>query len=333
MTKIELTKRGHQLIVREKVKIAEGNINSVQLEVDMADDTMWGLSGAAIFSNDAVENGKTYSVAMMPGEVGDMPDFNFRLCTVPHEVLSESGQLSISLEFAEGSTVEKTTIAKLNVLKSLQHEETVVEPTLNLYLQYVDAMHQKSNEIRGDLSEQITEQLEAQNQEFAETLEAHKKELADHVVELNGDYYTKDDTDEQIDEKIDEKIYELNEEIRSGHLWQSIDLESSFRETSIEVAELKGVNRISILFKNAPYEYAVFTGMVLHGESAEYEFPCIDIEGSKITVYSRTIEIGSNINGDNYINISDCTYYDTENDKISVDNEKLIPVKMLTHSC
>lgn len=162
MTQIKLHTVDQHLIVTKKVKIAAGDINSVSLHVEF--DEPWGEfpEKKAIFSNSSVNNGGTMDVLLIENS-----------CIVPHEVLSTDGTLSISITaYKRDETIKKTsTTAKLKVLESLTDASTTVEPSLDLYMQYLAAINTAINPITVEVAAQLAANLEAVTGLLAEQAE------------------------------------------------------------------------------------------------------------------------------------------------------------------
>lgn len=154
MTVLRLLTSDQHLVAAHKVKIAAGDINSLILHVEFDDAWDEFIVRKALFENDSV-NGDTQDILLVGNE-----------CIVPHEVLSAAGVLSISVTgyTTDGVTKKTSTIVKMKVHESLTDATTTIEPTMDLYMQYLAAMNSKVDpvlsEIRTNLLAELNERLE-----------------------------------------------------------------------------------------------------------------------------------------------------------------------------
>lgn len=146
LTQIKLRTSDQHLIAAQKVRIAKGDINSVLLHVEF--DSAWEdfTERKVLFSNDSVNGGDTQEVILIGGE-----------CIVPPEPLSKSGIMSISVTgyTSDGTTKKTSTIVKLKVLESLSDATTTVEPTMDLYMQYLAAVNEEVNPIAANMNKKL----------------------------------------------------------------------------------------------------------------------------------------------------------------------------------
>ena len=131
MTTIQLVTADQNLAAVGKVKIASGDINSVQLAVDF--DSAWDEFVARTATFHTSKDSTVHEMLL----TDDM-------CIIPHEVLAESCTLFIGVRGAkvDGSAVKTSTLAKYNVVEGAAPGYTTIKPTMDLYQQYLAAMQE-----------------------------------------------------------------------------------------------------------------------------------------------------------------------------------------------
>ena len=152
MTTLYLTTSDQHLITAQKVKIASGDINSVQLCVTF--DSLWDNYPArtAVFytSNDDTR----IEVLLIDNA-----------CVIPSEVLTESCILYVGIRgvSSDGTKVKTSAIVQHKIVPGVGSGKTTISPTMDLYQQYIAAMDNRVdpifNEIRTKLAEDFAEQL------------------------------------------------------------------------------------------------------------------------------------------------------------------------------
>jgi hypothetical protein len=141
MTTIKLRTSDQHLIVTNRVKLAKGDINSVDLRVYL--DSAWDEfpNVSAIASNDAV-NFPGMDFLLAPNFGGSYHEGG-----IPSIYLSKAGTLSISITGVsnDGTKKKTSTIVKMKVYESLVNAETTIEPEIDLYMQYLAALKEEVN--------------------------------------------------------------------------------------------------------------------------------------------------------------------------------------------
>lgn len=153
MTTLYLTTSDQHLITAQKVKIASGDINSVQLCVTF--DSLWDNypERTAVFytSNDETK----IEVLLIDNA-----------CVIPSEVLSESCILYVGIRgvSSDGTKVKTTAIVQHKIIPGVGAGATTIAPTMDLYQQYIAAMDNRVdpifNEIKASLAAQLTDFFE-----------------------------------------------------------------------------------------------------------------------------------------------------------------------------
>lgn len=128
MTTINLTTLDQMLVVAMKPKIASGDQNSVLLHVDF--DAEWdGYAKSGVFFTE--KNKTVYEMIMTAGE-----------CTVPHEVLAESGILYIGVRGvnSDNNTVKTSDLVRYRIEDGAPvGDGTTVDPTPDVYQRLLTA--------------------------------------------------------------------------------------------------------------------------------------------------------------------------------------------------
>lgn len=126
MTTISLFANDQLLTVVSKPKIASGDMNSVLLHVDF--DPIWDrFAKSAVFFTS--NNDTVYEMILNDGE-----------CTVPHEVLEESGTLFIGVRGvdSDNDAIKTSTLVKYKVEDGAPvGDGTSVDPTPDVYQQMI----------------------------------------------------------------------------------------------------------------------------------------------------------------------------------------------------
>lgn len=128
MSIISLVATDQLLSVAMQPTIAAGDKNSVQLNVDFSEE--WdGYARSAVFFHTS-DTESIYEMVLVHGQ-----------CTVPHEVLTESGVLYIGVRGVNSDTLVKTsTLVKYKIKDGAPSGNgTSVEPTPNVYQQLLSA--------------------------------------------------------------------------------------------------------------------------------------------------------------------------------------------------
>ena len=129
MTTIGLVANDQLLVVNLKPKISSGDQNTVKVHVDFSDD--WdGFGKSAVFFT-ARDRDTVYEKVLTSGE-----------CTLPAEVMVESGTLYIGIRGVNSSRseVKTTTLIKYNISEGTPTSNaTEVKPTPNIYQQLLTA--------------------------------------------------------------------------------------------------------------------------------------------------------------------------------------------------
>lgn len=130
MTTINLFANDQHLTAVFKPKIASGDMNSVLLHVEF--DPIWDrFTKSAVFFTSSDET--VYEMILTDGE-----------CTVPHEVLAESGTLFIGVRgvSAENSAIKTSTLVKYKVDAGAPvGDGTTVDPTPDVYQQIMERLN------------------------------------------------------------------------------------------------------------------------------------------------------------------------------------------------
>ena len=128
MTKIYLVAADQTLTVRQKPKVASGNINTVYVNVEFS--SHWdGFGKSAVFFRDE-KGAKPIEKVLTAGE-----------CVVPPEVLVDSGVIFIGIRGVDSNGEVKTSaLIKYKIDDGApEGEGTTVEPTSNVYQQLLTA--------------------------------------------------------------------------------------------------------------------------------------------------------------------------------------------------
>ena len=159
MTSLYLTTSDQHLITSQKVKIASGDINSVQLCVNF--DSMWDNYPArtAVFYTSKDE---TKIEVLLTDNA----------CVIPSEVLAESCILYVGIRGVsmDGTKVKTSVIVQHKIVPGVGAGATTIEPTMDLYQQYIAAMNERVDPIFGEVKTTLAEQLSAQMAEIMDIL-------------------------------------------------------------------------------------------------------------------------------------------------------------------
>lgn len=180
MTTISLVANDQLLSVALNPKLASGDQNSVTLHVDFS--TEWdgyARSGVFFTSNDETP----YEKVMTNGE-----------CTIPAEVLAETGVLFIGVRGvnADNNAVKTSSLVKYKISEGAPAGEgTEVEPTANVYQQLLTAYGKTDAAILKEVADRksaITAEENARKSEI--TAEATARKQADAVLEARMNTFT-----------------------------------------------------------------------------------------------------------------------------------------------
>lgn len=150
MTKISLITQGQQLICANKVVIAAGDINSVELKVEF--DSAW---------DDYPAKSATFYTSSNP-TVQEMLMLN-NSCIVPFEVMTESCVLFIGVRgvSADGERVKTSTLAKYKISEGATAGDKTLTPTMDLYQQYLAALKTEADPVLMALKEELQASIQA----------------------------------------------------------------------------------------------------------------------------------------------------------------------------
>lgn len=159
MTTLYLTTSDQHLITAQKVKIASGDINSVQLSVTF--DSLWDNYPArtAVFYT---SNDDTKIEVLLIDDA----------CIIPPEVLTEPCILYVGIRgvSSDGAKVKTTAIVQHKIVPGVGAGATTIEPTMNLYQQYIAAMDARVDPIFNEIKSRLAEQQAAHMAEITDLL-------------------------------------------------------------------------------------------------------------------------------------------------------------------
>lgn len=252
MTTIQLLTNDQHLIAVQKVKLASGDVNSVALNV--AFDSMWDRYAArtAIFYTS--KDDTKYEMLLTDGK-----------CTVPHEVLADEAALYIGVRAAttDGTAIKTSSIVQLKIKQGANAADTTIEPTMDLYQQYLAAAKNQTDPILNEMKANI-------NKVFSENIEAIRAEIQGVVLWTNPD-----EKAEFLPQVIPLDLAEY-ERVRITFKYTSnddaYDVYKSYAEL---VCTTKGI----------PYA-ATVTGKCCEGETKNDDFHC-----RTVTVFDTGIDV------------------------------------------
>lgn len=159
MTILNLITSDQHLISAQKIKLASGDINSVQLKV--AFDSAWDShpTRTAVFYTSL--NPTKYDALM----VDDM-------CVIPAEVLEKPGLLHIGVRGVsmDGTSVKTSSIAQHKIVQGAEMEAMTIAPSMDLYQQYIAAMDARVDPIFTEIKAQLAAQHAAHMAELTDLL-------------------------------------------------------------------------------------------------------------------------------------------------------------------
>lgn len=159
MTSLYLTASDQHLITAQKVKIASGDINSVQLCVTF--DSLWDNYPArtAVFYT---SNDETRIEVLLIDNA----------CVIPSEVLTESCILYVGIRGVsmDGTKVKTSAIVQHKIVPGVGAGATTIEPTMDLYQQYIAAMDERVDPIFNEIRAALAEQQAAYRAEITDLL-------------------------------------------------------------------------------------------------------------------------------------------------------------------
>lgn len=158
MTKISLITQGQQLICANKVVIASGDINSVELKVEF--DSAWDEYPVKVATFHTSSNPTVHEMLMMNNS-----------CIVPFEVLTESCVLFIGVRgvSADGEKLKTSTLAKYKISEGATAGDKTLSPTMDLYQQYLAALKAEADPIITALKEELQASIQSSVQEVTDT--------------------------------------------------------------------------------------------------------------------------------------------------------------------
>lgn len=173
MTEIKLHTYGEKLIVSEKVTLAAGNINSAELHVTV--DEGWAAYSnfsATFETKEYIEPVEQLMTAKTATEY---------VCVIPSEVLQHQGILEIGIRGItnDGEKAKTSSIAKYNIVKGASPGNITLNPTMDMYQQYLAAMDSKTAPL-------FNAYKEAMDAEFAEKVAELEEYKADLLESMTG---------------------------------------------------------------------------------------------------------------------------------------------------
>ena len=159
MTRIELTTANQRLISQKKVLLASGDINSVELHVEF--DHNWDdfpIRSATFYTS----NNSTVQEILLIDNV----------CVVPSEVLMEKAVLYIGTRgfSASGEAIKTSSIVKYNIVQGATAGETTLNPSLDLYQQFLAAMTEGLDPVSQLIEERIRAAVNKRIDELSDTV-------------------------------------------------------------------------------------------------------------------------------------------------------------------
>lgn len=209
MTTIQLMTADQSLIAVGKVKLASGDVDSVQIEVDF--DSVWDefINRTATFhtSKDAT----VYEMLMIDNK-----------CIIPAEVLAESCTLFIGVRGvpADGSAVKTSSLAKYKVVEGAEPGHTTIKPAMDLYRQYLASINEK-----------IAPELTAMREEF----EAIKSDFADVYENKLSKYAKACDYSRKLT-TITQSTTATEEWTATEDCWIGVSIQSQTNQSSLSVS-------------------------------------------------------------------------------------------------
>lgn len=140
MTNINLITQDQQLINANKVVIASGDINSVELNVEF--DSTWDIYPARSATFYTSKNEAVQEMLLLNNK-----------CIVPFEVLEESCVLFIGVRgvSADGTAVKTSSLVKYKISEGAPVGDKTLTPTMDLYQQYLAALKAKADPIIAEI--------------------------------------------------------------------------------------------------------------------------------------------------------------------------------------
>lgn len=169
MTEINLMTSDQRLIAVQKVVIASGDVNSVQLKV--AFDSVWNrfTHKTAVFHT--ADDPTKYEALLIDNS-----------CVVPWEVLQKPGTLFIGVVGVDEldndiftSDTKTSTLVKYKIEQGAERANVTLTPSMDLYQQYLKAFSDKVDPFRAD----VYAQMEAKIAEMEEMIRQHEEAIAD----------------------------------------------------------------------------------------------------------------------------------------------------------
>ncbi len=181
MTTIKLALNDQRLFALNKVTLASGDINSVQLDVEFCE--AWD-DYPVRFAHFAVQ---TADRLVLSSETDTLPDVLMidNKATIPATALAESGVLYIGVygDSLDG-TARKTSIGEVKFIihKGASGAKTTVAPEADAFMQYLAAMDAKIDPLMNAAVEQLKNTIAAQYKTFTDKLEEFKNQYVSGTV-------------------------------------------------------------------------------------------------------------------------------------------------------
>lgn len=252
MTTLYLTTSDQHLITAQKVKIASGDINSVQLKATF--DSLWDNYPArtAVFYT---SNDETKIEVLLKNNA----------CVIPSEVLKESCILYVGIRGVsmDGTKVKTSAIVQHKIVPGVGAGATTIEPTMDLYQQYIAAMNERVDPIFGEIKASLAEQQAAHMEEITNLLtpellwenETPDEEFAAQTIEMDLSEFKRisilflsSDNDgyfEGFYTTRDIKYVEVEKTLNSGTATESLIRKLTITDTGIIFEDVTDSNNIT----------------------------------------------------------------------------------------
>jgi len=167
MTEINLMTSDQRLIAVQKVVIASGDVNSVQLKV-VFDDAWNGFAHRTATFHTAEDSTK-YEALLVDD-----------CCVVPWEALQKPGTLFIGIRGAETDgdllvdvAIKTSSLVKYKIEQGAENGQTTLTPSMDLFQQYLKAMDDKVDPFRADVYAQMDAKIKQHEEALANITEGH----------------------------------------------------------------------------------------------------------------------------------------------------------------
>lgn len=181
MTTIKLALNDQRLFALNKVTLASGDINSVQMEVEFCD--AWA-DYPVRFAHFAVQ---TANRLILSSETDAIPDVLMidNKAIVPATALAESGVLYVGVygDNLDG-TARKTSIGEVKFIihKGASGAKTTIAPETDAFMQYLAAMDAKIDPLMNAAVEQMQNTMAAQYKTFTDKVAADLEKFKNQYV-------------------------------------------------------------------------------------------------------------------------------------------------------